>query len=268
MDVPIRMIGIATTFFWVFLVIFGLTAIYSARDLGFNFGSSDVAVIPSGQLVFFQPIIVSNKGFYDIGLFNISTMVSDVNGSAIANAFSSIPVIATGSEVTIKHNTTIDLSGFLQNHTQFLFEDAQLNVDETVSMQIAEMIPVQAKGNFTVPWGAPLYNLRIGNPTFEMYNMTHARVMVPVSFENHAVFDIIGNLRIRLFTDDSDGSMFMGEDQSAVNAPQHSSYTGNIELFVTAASTVTLSPVMKGHREAYFETPMFNCGPVTLSYGG
>jgi len=48
MKILIRMIGIATTLFWIFLIVFFISAVYSAKDIDFDFWSP-TSRVKSGQ---------------------------------------------------------------------------------------------------------------------------------------------------------------------------------------------------------------------------
>jgi hypothetical protein len=84
-----------------------------------------------------------------------------------------------------------------------------------------------------------------------------------MSFENHAAFDLAGDIRVELF--DSAGSL-LGESQTLFYVPQHSSYDGNLE-FQVPLSAASLATVQSGHFNVYFSTPLFEYGPLVIPYG-
>jgi len=134
-----------------------------------------------------------------------------------------------------------------------------LNITESVSLRVADFIPIQASTNFSVPWGAPLYDFAIGNPAYSVINMTHFRVAVPLSFENHALFDIAGNVQINMY---NSAHVRAGEGQTVIAAVQHSSFSDIVEFYMRVAD-VTPS----GSFEVYLQTPLFNYGPMVIPYG-
>jgi hypothetical protein len=252
------MIGIATTFFWIFLIAFFVSAVYSAKDVDFDFGDPQMNVT-GNDVVFSLPVSITNKGFYNIGSFNITTELSDEEGSTITRGSTLIPVINKNKTATTTHNMTIDVDDLVHKNRNFLFNDTELTIYEAVSMKIAEVIPVQASTNFSMPWGAPLYNFALGTIQFEPYNLTHVKVGVPISFENHSPFDIIGSIQIRMY---NSSRMLVGEGQTDIEAYSHSPYNGYIELYVSMTETTE-----SGRFRIYFQTELFNYGPLVIHYG-
>jgi hypothetical protein len=259
MRVPIRMIGIATTFFWIFLIAFFVSAVYSVKDLDFDFGNPQMSVTADNEIVFSVPLSITNRGFYNIGSFNISTEISDKEGFAITSGSTFVPTINRNDMVTVTHNMTIDVNDLLQQDKNYLFNDTELKIYEAVGMKIADVIPVQASTNLSMPWGAPLYNFSLGEPTYAPYNLTHFRVTIPISFENHAFFDLAGDMRIRMYN--STGSR-VGRARTSFEAYANSPYNGFIEFYVLMTGTTPT-----GRFEVSFSTPIFDYGPLVIHYG-
>jgi hypothetical protein len=249
--------GVATTFLWIFLAAFFVSAVYSVKDLHFDFGEPQMGLNADNEIVFSLPMTIANNGFYNIGNFNITTEISE--NFAIANATTFIPVIEKGNTVTITHNMTINSASLLENNQNCLFNDTELKIYAVVSMKIAEMIPVQASTNISMPWGAPLHNFTIGKPEYSHFNLTHVMVVLPISFENHAFFDVVGNMQIRMY---NNASALIGEGQTAIEAPQNSSYSGVVEFYVQT-SGITLN----GFFEVDINTSLFNCEGLRFPYG-
>ena len=259
MRIPIRMIDIATTFFWIFLIAFFASAVYSVKDVHFDFGEPQMHVTSDNKVVFSLPMSIANSGFYNIGSFNISTEISDKEGFTITRGSTFVPVIKKNIVVTITHNMTIDLNDLLQQDKNYLFNDTELKIYEAVGMRIADVIPVQASTNFSMPWGAPLYNFTLGEPAYAPYNLTHFRVTIPISFENHAFFDLVGNMQIRMYN--STGAC-VGRVRTSLEAYGNSPYNRFIEFYVSMTGTTPT-----GRFEIYFSTSMFDYGPLVIPYG-
>jgi len=253
------MIGIATTFFWIFLIAFAASAFYSIKDLQFDFGDPQVSVTPENKLLLSMPITITNVGYYNIGFFNVTTEISDEEGFTIIRGSTLVPIIKKGDTVITAHNMTIDVNDLLQNHQNFLFNDTEVRINEMIGMRIAEVIPVQASTNFSEPWGAPLYNFALGEIEYSAYNLTHLRAIVPLSFENHALFDLTGNIQMRMY---NSTDSLLGEGQTTIDAAQNSPYNGYIELYVPSAGITA-----NGRFEVDFITPFFNIGPLVIPYG-
>jgi hypothetical protein len=259
MKIPIRMLGIATTFFWIFLIAFFGSAAYSITDVRFDFGEPSTSANANNKIVFSLPVTIENKGFYDIGSFNVTTEILDKKGFVIARGFTSIPVIGKGENVSTTHNMTIDVNHLLRSDQNYLFNDTELKIREEVSMKIAEALPVQASANISTPWGAPLYNFTLGEPEQTAFNLTYSRVTVPISFDNHALFDIAGNIQMRMY---NKSDLFVCDGQTPIEVSRYSSYNGYVEFYVKIAEMTD-----SGHFEVYFQTPFFNYGPLVIPYG-
>jgi len=259
MRIQIRMIGIATTFFWIFLIAFFVSAVYSIKDVHFDFGEPQMSLTADNEIVFSLPVTIANKGFYNIGSFNITTEISDEKGSTITQNSTSISVIRRGEEVNTTHTMTINTTDLFQSAQKYLFNDTELKINEKVSMKIAEMIPVQVSTNLSIAWGAPLYNFTLRETEYAAYNQTHLRAVVPISFENHAFFDVAGTIQIRMY---NNADLFVGEGQTVIEVSQYSSYNGYVEFYVLM-NKMTYS----GRFEVYFLTPFFNYGPLVIPYG-
>ena len=259
MRIPIRMIGIATTFFWIFLIAFFVSAVYSVKDVHFDFGEPQMDVTSDNKVVFSLPVSIANSGFYNIGSFNISTEISDKEGFTITRGSTFVPVIKKNDVVTITHNMTIDLNDLLQQDKNYLFNDTELKIYEAVGMKIADVIPVQASTNFSMPWGAPLYNFTLGKPDYAAHNLTHFKVVVPINFENHAFFDLVGNVQIQMY---NSTDIIVGEGQTNIEAYHNSPYNGYVEFYVSIAGITE-----NGHFEVYFRTTLFKYEPVVIPYG-
>jgi hypothetical protein len=263
MNVPIRALGIATSIFWIFLIAFIASAAYSVKDLNFDVGEPQFAAAPDGQLMFSLPLYINNRGYYSLKEFQLSTVFSDAEGAEISRANTFVPVIPHGENITILHNVTLSADSLFEKGEQYLFSDNNLTVAVTAGLNFAEIFPAQISTNFTFPWGAPFYNFALGEPTYGRFNATHSVAAVPMSFENHAIFDLVGNIRIELY---DGGDSLLGESQTIVDVPQGSSYDGSVEFYVPL-NTASLSTVQNGHFNVYFSTPFFEYGPLVIPYG-
>jgi hypothetical protein len=264
MNVPIRMLGIATSIFWVMLIAFIALATYSVKDLNFDFGEPQFKTAPDGELILSLPLYVDNRGYSNLKEFHLSTVFSDAEGAEISRDNTFVPVIPHGENVTILHNVTLSMVSLLEKGEQYLFNDNNLNVSVTAGLTFAELLPAQISTNFTFPWGAPFYNFALGEPSYGRFDAAQVAVAVPMSFENHAAFDLVGNIRIQIYN--SVGSL-LGESQTAVYVPQRSAYKeGDLEFYVPL-SVMSLSAAQKGHFNVYFDIGLAEYGPLVIPYG-
>ncbi|MEM3700837.1 MAG: hypothetical protein QXL57_08260 [Candidatus Bathyarchaeia archaeon] len=259
MQIPIRMIGITTTFFWIFLIAFFVSAVYSVKDLHFDFGEPQMNVTADNKILLSIPLTITNNGLYSLRYFNLTTKISSAENFLIANGTTFIPIINKDEEATVTHNVTIDINLLLQYNQNFLFNDTELEILETVSMVIADLIPIQALTNHSMPWGAPLYNFVLGHPQYVAANLTHFRVNLPISFENHAFFDVVGDMKIKMY---NNASRLLDEGQISINVPPQSFFDGFVEFYVLSDEVTD-----DGYFSVSILTPLFNYENLVIPYG-
>ena len=262
MKVPIRMLGIATIVFWVLLIAFIILAVYSVKDLRFDMGEPEFMVNSEGQLNLNLPLIIDNGGYYSLREFHIATIFSNQDGLEISRANTLIPVIPSGEITRIDHNIPLDIDEIYQNDENYLFEDDEIQVSLTIGVNFAEVLPSQISTNFTFPWGAPFSNFNLHQPSLNMFNITHSRLSVPLSFDNHAFYDVIGSIDVELYDDQIN---LISTNQELVNTPQQTSFNSEIELFIPNSSS--FDSIQNGHFEVNFSTLMFDYGPLVIPYG-
>lgn len=262
MKVPIRMLGIATSVFWVLLIAFIVLAAYSVTDLRFDIDEPEFRVNPDGQLIFNLPLIIDNGGYYSLREFHITTLFSNLEGLEISRAHTLVPVIPSGEITRINHNVPLNLEDIYQNDDNYLFEDNDLQVSLSVGLNFAEVLPSQISTNFTFPWGAPFSNFNLGQPSINLFNLTHSILSVPLSYDNHAFYDIIGSIDVELYDNEN---LIVSETQELINTPQQSSYSENIELHIP--NTSALESIQNGYFSIYFSTLIFEHGPMVIPYG-
>lgn len=258
MRLPIRILGIATSVFWIFLIIFAVSAMYSMQDIQFNLGAPEVNTTADNDLLLSFPAYVMNTGLYNIANLNLTTEVFNRNGSEVAWGSTLIPTVPHGQAVNTTHTMKLNVTGLLQSNLDLLFNDSTLRVNENVSMSAAEIVPVEASSFLDVPWGAPFSNLAFGAPEYSFYNASHLRVVVPVSFENHGFFNLTGTLNARI---SSSATGFVSRCQVDLNATQNSPCKMKLEFYVPIQATRSI------HLEVFFKTQFFEYGPVVMDFG-
>ena len=201
----IRALGRAATIFWIILLFFTITAAYSAFLIaqGLRFGEPTTGV-ENGTLLVSLPLSFNDTGFYDISNFNATTLIRDGNGSLISRSSTFVPLIPrASSNFTVAHNISLSPSQMTSGHLAYLlFNDSDLGVDVILKLSFARAIPLELATNISMPWGAPLYGLAIGDISVTMIDLTHFRATVPIVYENHAFFDLDGTVLLELVDDD------------------------------------------------------------------
>jgi hypothetical protein len=259
MELSIRMIGVASTFFWIILIAFFASAAYSVKDLHLSLEQPMLSLDSTSNVIVSIPLNIENGGYYNLGEFNITTKVYNANGSTLAKGSTFIATIKRGEKLAAFHNLTVRFEELLQKGAYYLFNDSSLSIVAAISMKLAEVIPVQALSNYSVPWGAPFYGFKLGEPTFEAFNTTHVKVVLPINFENHAFFDLQGEIQLRMYN--SEG-LLVGEGKSAIEVPQRIPYSGSLTFYAKAAEITE-----NGRFEVYFSTPLLTYGPLVIPYG-
>jgi len=263
MKVAIQMITIATTVSWVLLIVFAVTVVYSMKDIRINWGEPESTVTANEKLLLEFPIEIVNDGYYSLQNFNISTQIYDSQGSAMARGTTFLSSIGTGQNLNTTHQIMANLTDILQKHQDLMFNDRELQRTTIISMKTAELISFQTASNSTFSWGAPLYNLTIGPPRFTMEvginNTNYYRATLPVSFENHALFNLSGTAQVNIFNYKDD---LVASEETLFNVAKQSSYKSEIQLDIQ-----TLNFTSKGHAEISFSGPFFSYGPLVIPYG-
>lgn len=255
MNIPIRIIGIATSVFWIFLIIFAITAVYSMKDIQFNLGEPLVSTTRDNELLLSFPVSVANTGYYSLTHVNVTTRVLSKEGLTVADGSTIIPLIKQSQAVNTTHNMKLNLTELLQTDQSLLFNDSELTINKIVDLTAAEFFQVQGSTNSSVPWGAPMYNLVLDTPQFIAYNATHLNVTIPVSFENHAFFDLTGTIQVRSH---SSTNALVNVAEFGFEAPQRSRYSQSLQFYVPMLGRSRL------RFEVYFATQFFNYGPLVV----
>ena len=253
MKITIWMLSVATTILWLVILFFSITAVYSVMNLGVNLG--EVEILPSSSgIAFSLPFSIDNNGYYEIADLNLKTRVTDLNGTLIDETKTFVQSIPQGSAVNATHTILIDLDSITSglDYEPLLFDDSEFNVEIFAGLNFARAVPVQLSTNTTIPWGAPLADFSVGSATVSPINLTHAEASMLVTFDNHAVLDLTGTLKLELY-DDSQSIITSGA--TVIDAPSQQSYSDRIVMYLSPqdASMVRGS----GRVHVIFETIMF-----------
>jgi len=255
MKQAIRALGWAIYVLWLVIIVFTVTAVYSAFQVSVNFGEQRPPSVSGSDMIFSLPFSVENNGFYDISDLSITTVVQESNGALISNSSTGPILISSGNRVDATHDISISLENMTSaGLSRLLFYDTDLNVDMSLALKYAGVIPLKISTNFTMPWGAPLNNLTFGNIVVIPYNSTHVRTMLPISFENNSIFSLNGTVRTEIV---NTLNQQVGDATTQITAPPQSGYSTTLAVLV---------PVSSSLKEArlYFDTSVFTYGPVVI----
>ena len=228
------------------------------KDMQYSLGDLETAINQDNDLLVSFPVSVTNTGYYNLASFNITMQVLNNNGSEITRGSTIIPLVAQGQTVNTTHTMKLNVTDLLLTNRDLLFNDSSWSIYEVVSMEAAEVIPVRASSNLSLPWGAPLHNLILGPPTTESYNQSHIRVLIPISFENRAFFNLTGTVKARIY---ESGNLLVGKCQVNLDAPQNSPYKAKLEFYLPSRTVSNI------RCEALIETRFFTYGPMVIDLG-
>ena len=250
MKPAIRALGIATIVIWIFLIVFAATAVYSVMNLGVDFGEVEFFTSSNG-VVLSLPFFINNTGYYDISELNISTRIMDSNGTLLKLSQTFVPLVSSGSNVEEAHNISIE-SDDIMERIELVFNDSSFVFDAFITLNFANIVPVQMSMNMTMPWGAPLSNVSVGEISRLPFNATHDRVVVPLSFENHSFFDVTGTMNFEIYNDVEE---LVTSGETSLDAQSESTYNEQVDVYLslTDASRLTES----GKVRLIFETSIF-----------
>jgi hypothetical protein len=251
----IRALGWASTAFWIFLLFFTVTSAYSAFLIaqGLRFGEPTTSV-QDGSLTVSLPFVFGDTGLYDISDFNITTLIIDTNGFSISKSSTLVPLIPrASSNFTVEHDISLNASQFATaNLAYLLFNDTDLTVDAILKLNFARAIPIELSTNISLPWGAPFYGLTVNDISVSLLTPGRVRVIVPISYENHAFFDLDGTVELQLI--DNAGN------QLGTGTANLLSRGGQIPLSITVSSPQRIT-----RARLFFNTSYFDYGPYDIS---
>jgi hypothetical protein len=198
------------------------------------------------------PFNINNVGFYDISNFNLTTKVESSQGISISNSSTFVPLIPKGENVSITYNIALNFSNMLSKGLSYmLFNDSTLNVDVSVKVEYAKFIPLQISFNRSMPWGAPLYNLTVENPTIEGVDL-----IIPISFDNHSLYALNGTMTLELL---DDSNQLVSTGTTDLNVQPQSSYNSPVRVQISGDPSRIREALLS------FDTSVFSYGPVVFS---
>ena len=261
----IRALGWTITISMLLLFAFLATVVYSVfqtvvMEQGIKVGEFQ-SRFSNNTIVLSIPITVNNTGYYDMTDFNITTMLSDINGTTIITNSTLIEKIEKGSAESRSHNLSLTLTNILSNMTYLLFDDTEFKIDFSVGFRCAYAVSLQLDVmNTSMPWGAPLHGLTLPGVRLSGFNGTHLTLEVSLEFENRSFFDIAGNLNLRVY---NESGGYIGSGKGTVNVSSHSGFSGTLLIPIEIENPLNYTG--KGHAEVYFELPIV---AYTFELGG
>lgn len=256
MKQAIRALGWAVALLWIMLLLFTVSAVYSALQIRPSLGEPSAAASGS-TLTASLPFALYNGGFYEISQFNITTQIRDKGGATITHSSTLVPLVSAGANVSITHSMSFSIEqAATSSLSHLLFTDSELEIDAAVRLIYARVFPFEISLNSSMPWGAPFANLTLGSISVTPLNLTHIRARVPLSFENHSFLALNGTLQLEIV---DRTSHVVGRGSTVFNAPSDSRFETNVEIVASG------DPADFREARLYFQTPFFNYGPLVMS---
>jgi hypothetical protein len=214
----------------------------------------EVQILPSTNGINLSlPFSIINSGYYEIADLNLTTRVTDNNKKMIDITETIIPSIPKDAMTNSSHTIEIALDEILSLETiNLLLNDSDFNVEIFIGLNFARAVPVQLSLNTTIPWGAPFANFSVGIPNISFQNITQIEATIPVSFENHALLDISGTLKLEVYDVSKD---LIATGVTTINVSPEQSFLDDISLYLVREDIVRLP--QKGDIHLIFETLMF-----------
>ena len=255
MKQAVKALGWATSIFWVILLLFTITVVYSALQISPSFGEPSVSY--SGDVLTTSlPLALYNGGFYDISKFNLTTLIRDQSGQTITASSTFVPIIGGGANTTITHTMSLSIEQLASGDlSDLLFKDGELDVEAILRLVYARAFPIEVSLNLSMPWGAPFANLTIGDVSVNPFNLTHVRILVPVSFENHSFLEMNGTARLEII---DQLNRVVGYGSAEFMVPPENRFETDVEVLMSGDP----SNIREAH--LYFQTTSFNYGPVVI----
>jgi len=257
MKQSIRALGWAVTLTSVILIVFLVSVFYSVAQLfmtqGMQFGEFKMDATEE-QVTLSMQFIINNTAFFDINDFNITTSLKDTKGSVISEKTTIIQTVQSGQSVPIVHNLTLSFLDFFTNRTYLLFEDVGINIDFSIGLKYAYLLGFQISlKNMTMPWGAPLYGLRVTGANPIPINETFFLVELNMTVENHSFFDAGAILNLNVY---NETGTQVGNGTGTIFVQQGQRFTESQPLVTQALVELIDSGFTgRGYVDVYLEIP-------------
>ena len=252
MKIATSMLTVATILLWVVILFFSVTAVYSVMNVGVNIGEAQMLPTSNG-IKFSLPFSINNNGYYEIADLNLTTRVTDPDGQLLDLTETLVDSIPEGETVNASHTIKVDLDDILSmDHLTLMLNDSNFTVEIFAGLNFARAVPVQLSTNVSLPWGAPFADFSVGDLSISQHNSSHVEAAIPVSFENHAIIDITGTLKMEAY---NNIDQRIASGVTAISVVSNQNFGDSILLYARAQDESKLADGGKLH--ILFETYLF-----------
>lgn len=235
----IRALGWIIAILWITTLLLPVTVAFSLMKLleAKNIGIQETTIsFSNGNFSLHMPFYINNTGFYDLSDIDINIQISRKN-KTISSSSVHLPNVSAGTKADSSFNFSVSLEELVLKDSELLTNDAELDVNASLSLRVAYAIAFGTSVEFTTFWRAPFHNLTIYDLT---YNMTH--VTFSVSFDNHISNQISGPLKVELYN--STNAPIGSATQNVHILPQESFQT-SFAIKIADPTTMTHNGVIR-----------------------
>ncbi len=185
------------------------------------------------------PVTISNPGQLTLSDVSAQVSVKDSHGATLLTGSAGPVSIPAGARNVLTNFTvSFDLSGLPEETLRRLITEQELlSVTGTIGASMPPLASVMGSAAATIPWSPPLSNFSVGDPQFSPLNSSHARITVPVSFDNLSdLLPVVGTAEMSVY--DPQG-VKVGGGTLEMEAPK-GSYSSGIVVIMALPDVSTL----------------------------
>jgi len=176
---------------------------------------------------FTLPVTVSSRGPLPLSDITVRGYLTCVNNTPLLATSVGPMEVPVGSTTTVNVNVTFDFSHLSDEMVQNLATANQnLSLVATFRFSTSPLSSYELDATGEYNWGAPISNLRFGDPMISDIGPLAYNVSVPIYFQNNSTFfHVLGTADVRLV--DLNGSV-VSEGNVDVDCPPSSNFHGDM----------------------------------------
>ncbi len=204
------------------------TLLQSAPTISVGAPSQNIA---GGFLEMSIPVSISNKGVLTLSDISVTLTLKTSNGTPLLEVSSNRLTLPPGGSGTLQVRATMNASMiYPELMMSIMTEDQEFPITASLKGSVQPFLKVVVSANDTLKWGAPYKDLQMQDPTFEVYDMVHLLVRIPISFKNNStMFSVSGSGSIMVV--DEEGKE-VGYGWTYIDAKPGKEYGGTIDLYL------------------------------------
>ncbi|MBC7113633.1 MAG: hypothetical protein H5T34_06450 [Candidatus Methanomethyliales bacterium] len=225
------LIAISAIVFVASLVAVAYTLMQSVPTVSVGSPSQNIT---DGVLEVSIPVTISNKGVLTLSDIFVTLTMKTSDGTPLLEVSSNRLTLPPGGSGTLQVRATMNASMVDPELMMLIMtEDQEFPITASLKGSVQPFLNVIVSANDTLKWGAPYKNLQIQEPTFEVYDVTHILIHVPISFKNNSTMFPVSGTGSILVVDEEEGRE-VGYGQAYIDARPGTEYRGTIDLYLEA----------------------------------